>query len=37
MAPHKYPRVIEFRASLPKLATGKIDKKALKAQTQTED
>ena len=37
MAPHKYPRVVEFRASLPKLATGKIDKKALKAQTQTED
>jgi long-chain acyl-CoA synthetase len=32
MAPHKYPRVIEFRASLPKLATGKIDKKALKAE-----
>jgi long-chain acyl-CoA synthetase len=34
MAPHKYPRSIELRPSLPKLATGKIDKKALKAETQ---
>ena len=37
MAPHKYPRSIELRPSLPKLATGKIDKKALKAETQTEE
>jgi len=37
MAPHKYPRVIEFRASLPKLATGKIDKKALKAEAHSGD
>jgi long-chain acyl-CoA synthetase len=37
MAPHMYPRFIEFRASLPKLATGKIDKKALKAETQSGD
>jgi long-chain acyl-CoA synthetase len=37
MAPHKYPRSIELRPSLPKLATGKIDKKVLKAKTQTEE
>jgi len=37
MAPHKYPRVVEFRASLPKLATGKIDKKALKAEARSGD
>jgi long-chain acyl-CoA synthetase len=37
MAPHKYPRVVEFRASLPKLATGKIDKKALKAEAHSGD
>ena len=35
MAPYKYPRSIELRPSLPKLATGKIDKKALKDETQT--
>jgi len=37
MAPHKYPRSIELRPSLPKLATGKIDKKSLKAETRTKD
>jgi long-chain acyl-CoA synthetase len=37
MAPYKYPRLIELRPSLPKLATGKIDKKALKAETQPGD
>ena len=37
MAPHKYPRVIEFWASLPELATGKIDKKALKAEAHSGD
>ena len=37
MAPHKYPRSIELRPSLPKLATGKIDKKSLKAETRTGD
>ena len=36
MAPHKYPRFVELRPSLPRLANGKIDKKALKAETQTE-
>jgi long-chain acyl-CoA synthetase len=33
MAPYKYPRFIELRSSLPKLATGKIDKEALRAGT----
>jgi long-chain acyl-CoA synthetase len=37
MAPHKYPRFIELRTSLPRLATGKIDKQALRAETRTED
>jgi len=37
MAPHKYPRSIELRPSLPKLATGKIDKEALKAGTRMGD
>jgi long-chain acyl-CoA synthetase len=37
MAPHKYPRSIEFRSSLPMLATGKIDKQALRAETRTGD
>ena len=37
MAPHKYPRSIELRPSLPKLASGKIDKAALKSETQMRD
>jgi len=37
MAPHKYPRVIEFRASLPQLTAGKIDKKALRAEAHSGD
>jgi long-chain acyl-CoA synthetase len=32
LALYKYPRIVEFRDSLPKGATGKILKKALKAQ-----
>jgi acyl-coenzyme A synthetase/AMP-(fatty) acid ligase len=32
MAPYKYPRTIEFRANLPKLASGKIMRKQLKAE-----
>jgi acyl-CoA synthetase (AMP-forming)/AMP-acid ligase II len=32
MAPYKYPRVIEFRTSLPKGATGKVMRKDLKAE-----
>jgi long-chain acyl-CoA synthetase len=35
MAPYKYPRSIELRPSLPKLATGKVDKEALRAETRT--
>ena len=37
MEPHKYPRSIELRPSLPKLPAGKIDKEALKAKTRTAD
>jgi benzoate-CoA ligase len=32
LAPYKYPRWVEFVASLPKNDRGKIDRKALKAQ-----
>lgn len=32
MAAYKYPRIVEFRASLPMTATGKILKKELKAE-----
>ena len=32
MAAYKYPRIVEFRESLPMTATGKILKKALKAE-----
>jgi len=35
MASYKYPRLVELRRSLPQLANGKIDKKVLKAETQT--
>ena len=31
IAPYKYPRAIEFRASLPKTATGKLQRHALRA------
>ncbi|NOQ42778.1 MAG: hypothetical protein GQ563_09830 [Desulfuromusa sp.] len=32
MAVYKYPRIVEFRDSLPMTATGKILKKELKAE-----
>jgi acyl-coenzyme A synthetase/AMP-(fatty) acid ligase len=32
LAPYKYPRVIEFRAELPKTATGKIQRFKLRAE-----
>jgi benzoate-CoA ligase len=32
LAPYKYPRWIEFRAELPKTATGKIQRFRLRAQ-----
>jgi len=30
LLPYKYPRVVEYRDSLPKTGTGKIDRQALK-------
>lgn len=33
IAPYKYPRAIEFRSSLPKTATGKLQRHALRAKT----
>ncbi len=33
IAPYKYPRVIEFLAALPKTATGKLQRKVLRATT----
>jgi 2-aminobenzoate-CoA ligase len=30
IAPYKYPRAIEFRTSLPKTATGKLQRHALR-------
>jgi benzoate-CoA ligase len=33
LAPYKYPRVIEFRADLPKTATGKIQRFKLRAES----
>jgi benzoate-CoA ligase len=32
LAPHKYPRWIEFRSDLPKTATGKIQRFKLRAE-----
>jgi acyl-coenzyme A synthetase/AMP-(fatty) acid ligase len=32
MAPYKYPRIIEFRAELPKGNTGKVQRKDLKEE-----
>ena len=32
LAPYKYPRLVEFRAALPKTATGKIQHSALRAE-----
>jgi benzoate-CoA ligase len=32
LAPYKYPRWIEFRADLPKTATGKIQRFKLRAE-----
>jgi 2-aminobenzoate-CoA ligase len=32
IAPYKYPRVIEFRNSLPKTATGKLQRHALRSE-----
>ena len=31
LAPYKYPRLVEFRSSLPKTPTGKVQRKALRA------
>ena len=33
LLPHKYPRIVEFVADLPKTGTGKIDRQALRAGT----
>ncbi len=33
IAPYKYPRAIEFRASLPRTATGKLQRYVLRAET----
>jgi acyl-coenzyme A synthetase/AMP-(fatty) acid ligase len=33
LAPYKYPRTIEFRADLPKTATGKIQRFKLRAES----
>lgn len=33
LSPHKYPRWVEFRADLPKNDRGKVDRKALKAES----
>jgi 2-aminobenzoate-CoA ligase len=33
IAPYKYPRAVEFRGSLPKTATGKLQRHALRAAT----
>jgi len=32
LLPYKYPRIIEYRDELPKTATGKIDRQALKSR-----
>ena len=32
LAPYKYPRAVEFRTSLPKTATGKLQRSALRAE-----
>jgi acyl-coenzyme A synthetase/AMP-(fatty) acid ligase len=34
LAPYKYPRWIEFRAELPKTATGKIQRFKLRAEAE---
>jgi acyl-coenzyme A synthetase/AMP-(fatty) acid ligase len=34
LAPHKYPRVIEFVSDVPKNDRGKVDRKALRAREQ---
>jgi 2-aminobenzoate-CoA ligase len=31
LAPYKYPRAVEFRGALPRTATGKLQRSALKA------
>jgi benzoate-CoA ligase len=36
LAPYKYPRAIEFRADLPKTATGKIQRFKLRAEAATD-
>ena len=33
IAPYKYPRAVEFRSSLPKTTTGKLQRHALRATT----
>ena len=35
IAPYKYPRAIEFRAELPRTATGKLQRFRLKTETGT--
>jgi 2-aminobenzoate-CoA ligase len=32
LSPHKYPRAIRFVAELPKTASGKVDRKALREE-----
>ena len=32
LLPHKYPRIVEFVADLPKTGTGKIDRQALRSR-----
>ncbi|HEY8407447.1 MAG TPA: benzoate-CoA ligase family protein [Gaiellaceae bacterium] len=36
LSPHKYPRVVRFVDDLPKTATGKLDRKALRAEVVAE-
>lgn len=36
LAPYKYPRAVEFRASLPKTASGKLQRSALKARPEAQ-
>ena len=37
LLPHKYPRVVEFLAELPKTGTGKIDRQSLLKRDMTQD
>jgi acyl-coenzyme A synthetase/AMP-(fatty) acid ligase len=37
LSPHKYPREVQFMADLPKTASGKVDRKALRNLTASAD